>query len=45
VGIDGLDPATYAGVGLVMLVPATLAALAAARQLRRLTPADALRRE
>jgi len=45
VGIDGLDPATYAGVGLVMLVPATLAALAAARQLRRLTPSDALRRE
>ena len=45
VGIDGLDPATYAGVGLVMLVPATLAALAAAWRLRRLTPSDALRRE
>lgn len=45
VGIDGLDPGTYAGVGLVMLVSATLAALAAAWRLRRLTPSDALRRE
>lgn len=43
VGIDGLDPATYAGVGLVMIVPATLAALAAAWRLRLLTPSDALR--
>jgi ABC-type antimicrobial peptide transport system permease subunit len=44
VGIDGLDPGTYTGVGLVMLVSATLAALAAALRLRRLTPSDALRR-
>jgi hypothetical protein len=44
VGIDGLDPGTYAGVGLVMLAPAGLAALAAAWRLRRLTPAEALRR-
>jgi predicted permease len=44
VGIGRLDPATYAGVGLVMVVPAALAALAAAWRLRRLTPSDALRR-
>jgi hypothetical protein len=43
VGIDRLDPSTYAGVGLVMLIPATLAALAAAWRLRRLTPSEALR--
>jgi hypothetical protein len=45
VGVDALDPGTYAGVGLVILVPATLAALAAAWRLRRLTPSEALRRE
>jgi putative ABC transport system permease protein len=44
VGIDAVDPGTYAGVGLVMLVPAALAALAAAWRLRRLTLSDALRR-
>jgi putative ABC transport system permease protein len=44
VGIGGLDPGTYVGVGLVLLVPATLAALAAAWPLRRLTPSDSLRR-
>jgi ABC-type antimicrobial peptide transport system permease subunit len=44
VGIDGLDPGTYAGVALVMLVSATVAALAAARRLRRLTPSEAFRR-
>jgi hypothetical protein len=43
VGIGGLDPGTYAIVGLVMLVPATVAALAAASRLRRLSPSDALR--
>ena len=43
VGVGGLDPGTYASVGLVMLIPATLAALAAASRLRRLTPSDALR--
>lgn len=45
VGIDYMDPGTYAGVGLVMLIPAALAALSAAWRLRRLTPSDALRRE
>jgi ABC-type lipoprotein release transport system permease subunit len=44
VGIGGLDPGTYASVGLLMVVPAALAALAAAWRLRRLTPSDALRR-
>jgi predicted permease len=38
VGVDGLDPGTYVGVGLVMLVSATVAALAAAWRLRSLTP-------
>jgi predicted permease len=45
VGINGLDPSTYGGVGVVMLVPASLAALAAASKLRTLSPSDALRRD
>ena len=44
VGIDALDPGTYLGVGIVILVPAIVAAMAAARRLRRLTPFEALRR-
>jgi putative ABC transport system permease protein len=44
VGIGRLDPITYAVVGLVTVVPAALAALAAAWPLRTLTPSDALRR-
>lgn len=43
VGIDGLDPATYVGVGVAMLACATVAALAAAWRLRCTTPSDALR--
>lgn len=43
VGINGLDPTTYVGAGFVMLLPATVAALAAAWRLRQLTPSDALR--
>jgi hypothetical protein len=43
VGINGPDPWTYASVGLVVLVPALLAALAAAWRLRRITPGAALR--
>jgi predicted permease len=43
VGINGLDLWTYGSIGLMVLVPALLAALAAAWRLRRLTPAAALR--
>lgn len=43
VGIGPLDPGTYASVSLVVLLPAALAALAAAWRLRRVTPSDALR--
>jgi hypothetical protein len=42
-GINGLDLWTYGSIGLMVLVPALLAALAAAWRLRRLTPAAALR--
>jgi hypothetical protein len=45
VGISGLDPSTFVAVGFVMLVPASLAALAAASKLRKLSPSDALRRD
>ena len=43
VGIGDLDFSTYAGVGLVTMVPAGLASLAAAWRLRLLTPSEALR--
>jgi hypothetical protein len=43
VGVGGLDPSTYAGVGLIMLGSATLAAFGAAWRLRWLTPSEALR--
>ena len=44
VGIGSLDLETYAGVALVIVVPAVLAATAAAWQLHRLAPSEALRR-
>jgi ABC-type lipoprotein release transport system permease subunit len=45
VGVTGTDPLTYGSVTAVGLVPAALAALAAAWRIRRVSPSEILRAE